>query len=194
MKLKTITVQAATLKHPHIVRKLVLAGASPAAWTPDSPKYNLDPKYIAGMATATTYEASKDAFRIALFGDSEPGRKHFEQYWKRLEERTVEPPLLEPLALDPGTKNQIKARIENDLPEKAVWPDRLAEIKIPVLVANGYEDLVLGTKRSVELFERLPNAQLVLYPKSGHGFLWQYPELFADQVNAFLDTAALNAS
>jgi pimeloyl-ACP methyl ester carboxylesterase len=33
----------------------------------------------------------------------------------------------------------------------------------------------------------LPNAQLRIYPDSAHGFLDQYPELFADHVKAFLN-------
>jgi pimeloyl-ACP methyl ester carboxylesterase len=37
------------------------------------------------------------------------------------------------------------------------------------------------------LAERLPNAQLRIYPDAGHGFLNQYPEQFADDVHAFLE-------
>ena len=64
---------------------------------------------------------------------------------------------------------------------------------MPVLVANGSMDLVLSTARSVQLFERLPNAQLVIYPHSGHGFLWQYASLFGQEVNIFLDSKAFHS-
>lgn len=37
------------------------------------------------------------------------------------------------------------------------------------------------------LAQNLPIAQLVLYPDSAHGFLSQYPHLFARLVAAFLD-------
>lgn len=144
------------------------------------------------MATANTYEESMSAFRLALFGESDIGRSHFEQYWKRLEERTVEPPLLDAVELDPGGQSQIKAILDADKPENVRWPDRVAEFKMPVLVANGEDDLVLSTNRTLDLWKRLPNAQLVLYPKSGHGFLWQYAELFGHQVNVFLDTDAFD--
>lgn len=140
------------------------------------------------MATAKTMNESKDAFRLALFGDSAIGRRQFEAYWHRLEERTIEPPLLEALELDPAGNNQISAVLNADKPENVRWPDRLAELTMPVLVANGEDDLVLSTNRTLDLFYRLPNAQLVLYPKSGHGFLWQYAELFGTQVNMFLDS------
>ena len=44
------------------------------------------------------------------------------------------------------------------------------------------------TQNSHLLAERLPNARLRIYPDAGHGFLHQYPELFADDVQAFLGT------
>lgn len=146
------------------------------------------------MATANTYEESIEAFCHALFGESDSGRKHFEQYWNRLQQRTIEPPDLNALALQPGGKNQITAILDADKPENVRWPDRLAEMKMPVLVANGEDDLVLSTNRTLELWRRLPNAQLVLYPKSGHGFLWQYAELFGNQINLFLDSDALDGN
>ena len=54
------------------------------------------------MATATTHEETKDAFRRALFGESGIGRRHFDEYWRRLEERSAEPPLLNALEQEPG--------------------------------------------------------------------------------------------
>jgi pimeloyl-ACP methyl ester carboxylesterase len=32
----------------------------------------------------------------------------------------------------------------------------------------------------------LPDAQLIVYPDSGHGFLFQYPDLFVDHALRFL--------
>jgi pimeloyl-ACP methyl ester carboxylesterase len=64
--------------------------------------------------------------------------------------------------------------------------NRLAGITQPTLVANGDNDTMMHTQNSHLLAERLPNAQLRIYPDSGHGFLNRYPELFADDVHAFL--------
>jgi pimeloyl-ACP methyl ester carboxylesterase len=47
---------------------------------------------------------------------------------------------------------------------------------------------MMHTHNSYLLAEHLPKAQLRIYPDAGHGFLNQYPELFADDVHAFLDT------
>src|SRR5450432_4075055 len=40
---------------------------------------------------------------------------------------------------------------------------------------------------SFTLSQHIPNAQLVLYPDSGHGALFQYPELFVAHTKVFLD-------
>jgi len=36
------------------------------------------------------------------------------------------------------------------------------------------------------MFKHLKNAQLILYPHSGHGALFQYPECFVSHVAMFL--------
>ena len=46
---------------------------------------------------------------------------------------------------------------------------------------------MMHTKNSQLLAERLPNAHLRIYTDANHGFLNQYPELFADHVTAFLN-------
>jgi len=64
---------------------------------------------------------------------------------------------------------------------------RLSAITQPVFVANGDNDTMMNTENSYVLAHHLPNAQLRIYPDSSHGFLDQYPELFADHIKAFLD-------
>lgn len=44
-------------------------------------------------------------------------------------------------------------------------------------------------RRQRQVADRLPNARLGIYPDANHGFLSQYPELFADHVNTFLNAA-----
>jgi pimeloyl-ACP methyl ester carboxylesterase len=65
--------------------------------------------------------------------------------------------------------------------------NRLAGITQPVLVANGDNDRLVPTKNSHLLAERLPNAQLKIYPDAGHGFLFQYPGEFAGEIGRFLN-------
>jgi pimeloyl-ACP methyl ester carboxylesterase len=66
---------------------------------------------------------------------------------------------------------------------------RLGGITQPTLVANGNNDIMVPTVNSYLLAGHLPNAELLIYPDAGHGFLFQYPHDFAAKVNSFLTTA-----
>ena len=63
---------------------------------------------------------------------------------------------------------------------------RLAGITQPTLVANGNNDIMVPTVNSYLLAGHLPDAELIIYPDAGHGFLFQYPHQFAAEVNRFL--------
>jgi pimeloyl-ACP methyl ester carboxylesterase len=63
---------------------------------------------------------------------------------------------------------------------------RLAAITQPTLVANGNNDIMVPTVNSYLLAGHLPDAELIIYPDAGHGFLFQYPHEFAAEVNHFL--------
>ena len=70
-------------------------------------------------------------------------------------------------------------------------PDReqavLRAITQPALVVSGSHDTMLPADNAYAMFKGLPNAQLILYPDSSHGALFQYPELFVSHVRIFLD-------
>jgi len=63
----------------------------------------------------------------------------------------------------------------------------LKAIKQPVLIVQGSNDDMLITDNSITLYKHLPNAQLVLYPDSAHGSLFQYPDDFVSKVKNFLN-------
>ena len=65
--------------------------------------------------------------------------------------------------------------------------DRLRELKMQALVLNGDNNILIPTSRSWELMSRIQDAQLTVYPRAGHGFLYQYAEVVARDVIAFLD-------
>ena len=62
-----------------------------------------------------------------------------------------------------------------------------AAIDRPVLVANGNEDVMIPTYRSYALSQAIPQARLIIYPDSGHAFMFQYAEGFAAEVVRFLE-------
>lgn len=66
--------------------------------------------------------------------------------------------------------------------------NKLAAIKQRVLVINGSNDIVVPTINSYTLFQNISNAKLSLYPDSGHGSIFQYPNLFLTEAISFLKT------
>ena len=65
--------------------------------------------------------------------------------------------------------------------------DYLKTIKQPTLIAQGSDDAIIPTYHSLTLQHELPNAQLIVYPDSGHGSIFQYPKLFLTHATLFLD-------
>ena len=65
-------------------------------------------------------------------------------------------------------------------------PADLAGVRQPVLVMNGESDKMVPTKNTVDLDQRLPNSQLVIYPDAGHGGVFQFHEDFVKRTLEFL--------
>ena len=56
----------------------------------------------------------------------------------------------------------------------------IAELKLitqPTLVINGNKDIMIPTINSFTLSQHIPNAQLIVYPDSGHASQFQYSDL-----------------
>ena len=64
--------------------------------------------------------------------------------------------------------------------------DRLSQIKVPVLLIAGTEDLITPPQNSIMMAEKIPGAWLVQVNGAGHGLMFQYPERFAEIVGLFL--------
>jgi pimeloyl-ACP methyl ester carboxylesterase len=64
---------------------------------------------------------------------------------------------------------------------------RVEKVAYRTLVVNGNNDIMVPTINSFTLSQRIPNAQLILYPDSGHASQFQYPELFVSHAQIFLD-------
>ena len=63
----------------------------------------------------------------------------------------------------------------------------LNSLRLPTLIVQGSNDVIIPTHNSYILQQHLPNAQLIIYPDANHGSFYQYPELFVAHANLFLD-------
>lgn len=190
-----VAVQAVALKRPDLVRKLILAGTTapqPFVQVPGVvwPREVADPGPFKVLCNAASLDEGRDAIYQSFFPITTEGRIAFEEYWSRLSQRHVEPLNLTLLDRHGGARNQRQAVTSRDHSESQSWFNRLKELKMPVLIANGDNDVLIPTSRSWELLTQLGNASLIIYPRAGHGFLWQYAEQFAKDINAFLDRDA----
>lgn len=64
----------------------------------------------------------------------------------------------------------------------------LQAIKQPTLIVHGSDDTMFPSINAYEMFKHMPNATLIIYPDSGHGALFQYPQTFVAHAKTFLDT------
>jgi pimeloyl-ACP methyl ester carboxylesterase len=170
--------QELVLLRPRLVRRVVFAGTAPQGG-PDLHRWSDDVYALA----APDEPVAEDLLEL-FFSESEQSRARGMESLGRLYQREVDRD--EPTDL--ATRDaQLAAITAWGIPDESKL-NRLAGITQPTFVANGDNDRMMHTQNSHLLVEHLPNAELRIYPDAGHGFLNQYPELFADEVHAFLET------
>ncbi|MNS22157.1 2-hydroxy-6-oxononadienedioate/2-hydroxy-6-oxononatrienedioate hydrolase [compost metagenome] len=160
---------------PDVARKVILTGTGPAGGKGINKVGAVSaPLIVQGMLTL------KDPKTYLFFTASKAGRNAAKAFLNRLKERRNDRD--KPITIK-AFRRQLKA-IE-------AWgnqtPQDLGAIRQPVLVANGDHDMMVPSPNSVDLANRLPNAELVLYPDAGHGGIFQYHAAFTTKARAFLD-------
>ncbi len=170
--------QELTLLRPRLVRRLLLAGTAPQGG-PDLHRWS-----DTVFALATADQPTADDLLNLFFSPSQESRAKGAEYLQRAYQRQEE----RDAPTDLATRDaQLAAITAWGIPDASML-NRLAAITQRTLVANGEDDRMMHTKNSRLLAERLPNAELRIYPDANHGFLDQYPEQFADDIVKFLNS------
>ncbi|KAK0342477.1 hypothetical protein LTR91_024052 [Friedmanniomyces endolithicus] len=207
-------VQMVALSRPGVVRKLIIAGSGPSApssttthtfgersgtegivWPRDVPPQRAIALLSAGDGTVKS-EVEK-GITVSFFPDTDAGRAAARAYFSRIYLRS-------PATITGGEGEEVlhtfldAVRSARQRKAYAEWSatdnprnsfDRLGELGMPVLVLNGDDDLLIPTSRCWELLRGIADAQVIIYPRAGHGFLWQYALRVAGDVGRFLDEA-----
>jgi len=170
--------QQVTLDRPHLVRRLILAGTGPKGGE------NME-AYPPEVTTQATREIpTEDSFLYLFFEPTPTSQAAGRAFWKRRNARKEQDA---PSSLSAMAAQAAAIGIWGKVPDK----DRYASLKIiqqPTLVVNGKHDLLVPTINSYILQQHLPNATLIIYPNSGHGAIFQFPELFVREAQFFLNS------
>lgn len=166
--------QALVVEHPDLVRKLVLTGTGPAGG-----------KDIDKVAGTTYYDILRatltrsDPKEFLFFNRDTAGKCAAKAFVARLEERTV----------DRDAPVTVKA-FQTQLKAITKWgrsaPADLSKITQPTLIANGDNDRMVPSVLSDDLHRRITGSELVIYPNSGHGGIFQFHDEFAPVAVEFL--------
>lgn len=166
--------QMVALQAPELVRRMILAGTGPRGGGGiDKMATIVGGAYVKAMLTRS------DPRNFLFFPRTPEGRKAASDYFGRLKERRDNRD--KKISLQAGVA-QVKAIRHAGQSQ----PDDLSVIAQPVFVANGDHDLMVDSAHSADMARRLPNAQLKIYPNSGHGGVFQHHEAFVPDALQFL--------
>lgn len=166
--------QALVAAHPELVRRMVLTGTGPKGGK-DIDKI-ARPTYYDIVRAALTRSDPKE---FLFFNRNATGRPAAKAFIKRLEERTADRDA--PMRLK-GFQTQLKAIKEWGRGES----HDLSVLAQPTLIANGDHDRMVPSVLSEDMHRRIKDSELVIYPDSGHGGIFQFHDEFAPVAVKFL--------
>ncbi len=171
-----LQVQEVALRHPALVRKMLLLGTGLR-----SADLTIDPRIL---EVAPKPVPTVEDFLFLFFGRSEAAKRAGRAFWDRRHLRVDQDP--------PSSAEVAQAQAEAYAVYSAPLPGEnphayLKGIKQPTLVLNGVNDIMIASINSWHLAQNIPNAQLLIYPDAGHGAQFQYPERFLKHATQFLE-------
>ncbi|MGH8893206.1 MAG: alpha/beta fold hydrolase [Actinomycetes bacterium] len=167
-------VQDLIVKHPDLVRKLVLTGTGPRG--------GKDIDKVVGVTYWDILRATltrSDPKEFLFFNRNAAGKLAAKAFVTRLQERTVDRD--KPISIK-AFRTQLKAiqRFGRSAPSD------LSRFTQPTLVANGDNDRMVPSVLSEDLHRRIKGSELIIYSDSGHGGVFQFHEKFAPVATEFL--------
>ncbi len=167
-----IVAQGLAIRHPTLVRRLVLAATAlgdgtakfdfslvpPAHYTCSDKKFGLFPPDAKGCAANIAYDQTIRTY---------PG------FTK------------ERIAVEDELGNAAYSWLIGGVPEGHM----AAKITVPVLVGDGTKDAIILKPDAANLAKAIPHATLKLYTDAGHGFLFQHEADWSRVVLHFLNSA-----
>ena len=166
--------QEIALQAPDLVRRLILVGTGPRGADMSTSK--------SAEIFAGTYDPPEHLWLAVHFSPSAAGQAAGLAFLERKLRRTDR---------DPEVSENAAARqreaIGNYIAGGESVQDHLTDIRLPTLIVQGSNDVIIPTMNSYVLQQKLPNAQLILYPDANHGSFYQYPDLFVKHATLFLD-------
>jgi pimeloyl-ACP methyl ester carboxylesterase len=167
--------QELVMKYPKLVRKLVLVGTGPRGG-----------QGIDKVTRTTMLSILKGGLRNAdpkefiFFARSVSGKVAAKKFLARLEQRTSQKD-------SPVAVSAFIAQLRAIRRFASAEPQNLGHLSHPTFIVNGDNDIMVPSKLSIDLAQRIPTAELEIFEDSGHGSLFQYPMRFVSAVISFLD-------
>jgi pimeloyl-ACP methyl ester carboxylesterase len=166
--------QALVVKHPEFVRKIVLTGTGPAG--------GKDIDKVAGVTYWDILRATltrSDPKEFLFFNRNATGKPAGRAFVKRLEERTIDRDA-------PATVKVLQTQLKAIKKWGRSAPADLSKLTHPTLIANGDNDRMVPSVLSEDLHRRITGSELIIYPDSGHGGIFQFHDRFAPIAVEFL--------
>ena len=172
--------QTLALRHRTLVRRMILVATGPRGGDPSQDSQAAD---YAASTDPITGESGLDAFLYLFFRPTATSQAAGRAFWERRHERKTD--------VDrPSTAQTMAAQRAAATEWRQIRGERFSELKDisqPTLVVNGHHDVMIPTLNSYTLSQHIPRAQLIIYPDSGHGVAFQFPELFVAHGRMFLE-------
>jgi pimeloyl-ACP methyl ester carboxylesterase len=166
--------QEIVLMEPQLVRKMIITGTGPAGGVGISKVARVT--YLDMLRGWITFQDPK---QFLFFTRTPGGIRAGKEFLERLKERSENRD-------KPITIRALQAQLKALRAWGSKRPADLSKVHHPVLVANGDSDRMVPSSNTYDLARRLPNSELIIYPDSGHGGVFQFHADFVPKALQFL--------